>query len=196
MEVDDLILSLRGVSPIYIYPVYKLLCTSVHLVPTEKPRGVKTAPLQDASYKTFLETKGTFISKSKSGSTNANKSLCRTLFDKDQGVSQESLFRNLFDKSCEELQDRNDAKVSQDITQLIVLSAKSLVTFNAKHLGVLIKSVSEGWNNSIPISASRPQPRNSVRFTQKAFIEDQLKKLNPYIDDLINISFGMAMYFI
>ena len=34
LEVDDLILSLCGVSPIYTHPVYKLLCTSGDLVPT------------------------------------------------------------------------------------------------------------------------------------------------------------------
>jgi len=38
VEVDDLIFSSRGVSTLYIHPVYKLLCTSVHSVPTRPLR--------------------------------------------------------------------------------------------------------------------------------------------------------------
>jgi hypothetical protein len=34
VEVDDLIFSSRGVSTLYIHPVYKLQCTSIHSVPT------------------------------------------------------------------------------------------------------------------------------------------------------------------
>ena len=34
LEVDDLISQLMRGKPLYIHPVYKLQCTSVHLVPT------------------------------------------------------------------------------------------------------------------------------------------------------------------
>jgi len=123
----------------------------------QKPREVKSAPYQDARYKTILETKGSFMSKSELGITEASKILCQTIFKKEQIVPQESLFRDdIFDKTCEKIQDRNEARVVQDITRLIVPSAETLATFRAKHLEILVESVNEGWNNSIPITKTCP----------------------------------------
>ncbi|PVH71469.1 hypothetical protein DL98DRAFT_435141, partial [Cadophora sp. DSE1049] len=87
------------------------------------------------------------------------------------------LFRDgLFYKTCEKIQDRNEARVVQDITRLIVPSAETLATFGVKDLEILIESVNEGWNSSIPVTQTRPQPDYSVGFRREAFTEDQLKK--------------------
>ena len=60
-------------------------------------------------------------------------------------MPQDSLFRDdLFDKTCEKIQDRNEARVVQDITRLIIPSAETLAIFGAKHLEILIESVNEG----------------------------------------------------
>lgn len=68
----------------------------------EKPRAVKSAPYQDPRYKTILATKGNFMGKSEFNITDTSKSLCRTIFEKEQMVPQESLFcDDLFDKTCE-----------------------------------------------------------------------------------------------
>ena len=67
---------------------------------------------QDARYKTVLETKGSFMGKSELGITEASKTLCQTIFRKKQTVPEESLFRDdIFDKTCEKIQDRNEARV-------------------------------------------------------------------------------------
>jgi hypothetical protein len=85
------------------------------------------------------------MGKSKLGITDTSKSLCQTIFKKKQTVPQDSLFRNdLFNKTCEKIQDRNKARVVQDITRLIVPSIETLATFGAKHLRILIKSVNKG----------------------------------------------------
>jgi hypothetical protein len=124
----------------------------------QKAREVKSAPYQDVRYKTILETKGSFMVKSKLGILDASKSLCQTIFDKEQTVPQESLFRDdIFDKTCEKIQDRNEARVVQDITRLIVPSAETLATYGAEHLEILVESVNEGWNNAIPMTKTRPQ---------------------------------------
>ena len=47
----------------------------------------------------------------------------------------------------------------------------------------MIESLSEGWNNSIPLTGTRPQPDYSVGFKHEAFTEDQLNKLSPFIGD-------------
>jgi hypothetical protein len=63
------------------------------------------------------------------------------MFIKEQIVPQESLFRNdIFDKTCKKIQNQNEARVVQDITRLIVLSAETLATFRAKHLEILVES--------------------------------------------------------
>jgi hypothetical protein len=78
----------------------------------EEPRAVKSAPYQDPRYKTILATKGSFMGKPELGITDTSKCLYRTLFEKEQTVPQDSLFRDgLFGKTCEKIQDRNEARV-------------------------------------------------------------------------------------
>lgn len=94
------------------------------------------------------------------------------------------------------VQGRNEAKVIQDITRLIIPSAESLATRGVQHLKHVIESVNEGWNNSIPVTGTRPQPDYSVGFKREAFTDDQLEKLSPFVGDFItgDLSF-MATYY-
>lgn len=83
--------------------------------------------------------------KSDLGVTDASKSLCQILLEREQTVPQVSLFRDdEFDKACQKMQDRNEARVVQDIARLIVPSAETLATYGATHLDHLIESVNEG----------------------------------------------------
>ena len=66
---------------------------------------------------------------------------------------------------------------------LLVPSAQALAIRSAK-LECPIESVNEGWNNSVSLTGTRPQPDYSVGFKRTAFTEDQLKKLSPFIGDL------------
>ena len=130
--------------------------------------------------------------------TSTSKALCRTLLEKEQTTPENSLFRDdIFESTCEKIHNHNEARVIQDITRLIVPSAESLATFGAKHLDPLIESVNEGWNNSIPLTGTRPQPDYSVGFKREAFTDDQLAKLSPFIGDFIagDRSFFMATYY-
>lgn len=91
---------------------------------------------------------------------------------------------------------RNEAKVIQDISRLLVPSAQALATRSAR-LECLIESVNEGWNNAIPLTGTRPQPDYSVGFKREAFTEDQLDKLSPFIGNFLadDQSFFMATYY-
>ncbi|ELR01981.1 hypothetical protein GMDG_05150 [Pseudogymnoascus destructans 20631-21] len=162
----------------------------------QKAREVKSAPYQDGRYQTILASQGSFMSKSELGSTNASKSLCRTLLENEQTVPQESLFRDdLFEKACEKIQNKNEARVVQDIARLIVPSAETLATLGSKHLESLVESVNKSWNNSIPITQTRPQPDYAVGFGREAFTEDQIKRLEPFVGELTDTSYFMATYF-
>jgi hypothetical protein len=89
---------------------------------------------------------------------------------------------------------RNEARVVRDISPLIAPSAEALAMRGAKHLQILIESVNEVWNNSIPVTETRPQPDYSVAFRREAFTEDQLKRITPFVGKLTDTSFFMATY--
>ncbi|EQK99331.1 hypothetical protein OCS_04953 [Ophiocordyceps sinensis CO18] len=164
----------------------------------QKPREEKTALYRDPRYETLLGTKGSFMIESSLDITSGCKILSRTLLEADVVVPKDSLFRDdVFKSTYQKIHNRNEARVVQDVTRLIVPSAESLATFGAKHLDILIESVNEGWNNSIPLTATRPQPDYSVGFRREAFIDDQLAKLSLFIGDFIigDQSFFMGTYY-
>jgi hypothetical protein len=162
----------------------------------QKPREAKSAPYQSPQYKILLETKGSFMRKSDLGIADTSKTVCRTLLEAEQIVPKDSLFQDdLFDETCEMIQDRNEAKVIQDIARLIVPSAQSLAIRGAKRLKTLIESVNEGWDNSIALTKPRPQPDYAVGFKRTAFTEDQLKKIQPFIGGFSEMSLFMGTYY-
>ena len=162
----------------------------------EKPREAKSAPYKHPGYKTLLATCGTFMSKSEQGIADSSKSLCRDLFTKPQRTPADSLFRDdLFEETCGMIQDRNEAKVIQDIARLIVPSAQTLAVYGSMHLKKLVESVNEGWNNAIPLTKTRPQPDYAVGFRREAFTVDQLKKIEPFVGSLFDVSYFMATYY-
>lgn len=162
----------------------------------QKPRETKSAPYQSPQYKILLEIKGSFMRKSDLGIADTSKTLCRTLLEAEQIVPEDSLFQDdLFDETCEMIQDRNEAKVIQDIARLIVPSAQFLAIRGAKRLEALIESVNEGWDNSIALTKPRPQPDYAVGFKRTAFTEDQLKKIQPFIGDFSEMSLFMGTYY-
>ena len=141
---------------------------------------------------------GRYVGENEEGVTIESKTLCRTLLGTKQKVPEDSMFHDkFFNDTCEMIRNRNEAKVIQDITRLIVPSAQSLAIRGAKHLKCLTESVNEGWNNSIPLTGTRPQPDYSVGFKREAFTKDQLNKLSPFIGDFIagDQSFFMATYY-
>ncbi|KAK9438293.1 hypothetical protein VB005_09301 [Metarhizium brunneum] len=164
----------------------------------QRPREEKSAPYRDPRYETLLGTKGSFMVKSNLDIISSSKALSKTLLEAEQAVPVDSLFRDdIFEAACQKIHNKNEARVIQDISRFIVPSAESLATFGARNLDILIESVNEGWNNSIPLTGTRPQPDYSVGFTREAFNEDRLAKLSPFIGDFISgdQSFFMATYY-
>ena len=164
----------------------------------QKPRELKSVPYQTRRYETLLATRGSFLSECEMDITNESKTLCHTLLGREQTTPQGSLFDdNIFQSICRVVRARNEQRVLRDITPLIAPSAEILAVRGATQLGCLVECLNEGWNNSIPLTGTRPQPDYSVGFRRKAFTEDQLAKLSPFIGDFIDgdQSFFMATYF-
>ncbi|KAK5651291.1 hypothetical protein OQA88_12635 [Cercophora sp. LCS_1] len=164
----------------------------------QKPREEKSAPYRDQRYTTLLEVKGSFMTDSPLGLAGTSQAIYQSLLEKTQPVPGDSLFRDdIFKATCRKIHNKNEVRVIQDVSRLIVPSAESLATFGAKHLDILTESVNEGWNNSIPFTGTRPQPDYSVGFRRDAFTNEQLAKLSPFIGDFIggDRSLFMATYY-
>jgi hypothetical protein len=163
----------------------------------QKSRDAKSAPYRDARYETLLATKGSFMDKDDLGIVEKSKVLVRKLRNQEQQVPQESLFRDdIFEVTCRKIRNKNETRVIRDISLLIVPSAEILTTYGASELARLTESVNERWNNSIPLTATRPQPDYAVGFRREAFSEEQLGKLQPFVGELTDQSFFMATYYL
>ncbi|KAH6655965.1 hypothetical protein BKA67DRAFT_515839 [Truncatella angustata] len=164
----------------------------------QKPREEKSAQYRDQRYETLLATKGSFMVESSLDITLPSKVQTQSLLDESQPPPQDTLFRDdVFKQTYRKIHNKNEARIIQDVSRLIVPSAESLAAFDGEHLEVLIESVNEGWNNSIPLTGTRPQPDYSVGFQRDAFTQEQLEKLSPFISDFIagDLSYFMATYY-
>ena len=105
------------------------------------------------------------------------------------------MFRDdLFEATCRKIQDRNEARIIQDIARLIVPSAETLATYGATNLNHLTEGVDEGWIGNMPVEGPRPQPDYSVGFRRSAFTDEQLNKLDPLIGSVYENFFFVVTY--
>lgn len=164
----------------------------------QKPREEKSTMYRDIRYETLLATKGSFMEESKLGVTDESKKLCKDLLQKEQVFPKDSLFHDdFFQSTCRNIRNRNESRVIQDISRLIVPSAEILAIRGAKHLDILIDSNNQGWNNSRPLTLIRPQPDYSVGFRREAFTKEQHEKLSPFVGEFLtgDLSYFMATYY-
>ncbi|POR39638.1 Uncharacterized protein TPAR_00173 [Tolypocladium paradoxum] len=139
---------------------------------------------------------GSYMGRSTLSIVHESKRLCQALLDGAQDVPKGSLFASdIFESACAYVEDKNEVKVIRDISRLMVPSAEQLA-LRTQHLKDLIESVNEGWNNSLPLTGTRPQPDYSVGFRREAFGEDQLAKLSPFIGDIFtDQSYSLGTYY-
>lgn len=141
--------------------------------------------MKSRCYEMILAFAGIYMGKPEMPTTNECKSLCKTMLEARQPTPQDTIFRNdLFETACENIRNKNEARVIQDIARLIVPSPETLTIFGTKNLKHLIETVDESWIKSIPlIGGPRLQPDFAVGVKPSAFTSDQLKKLQPSISN-------------
>ncbi|PTB71093.1 hypothetical protein M440DRAFT_1406836 [Trichoderma longibrachiatum ATCC 18648] len=163
----------------------------------QKPREQKSLPYEDERYPLLLQIKGSYMGMSELGITDGSKQLIRRVSNHEQSTPQGTLFDDeTFIDACCNLENKNKARIIQDVSRLLVPSAESLALRNEDYKR-LVESASEEWNNSITLTGARPQPDYSIGFKRDAFTKDQLDKLSPFIGDLFSgdQSFFMPTYY-
>ena len=148
-------------------------------------RERKSFPYRTNNYAVLLKRKGSYMEKSDLDITEDSKSLIRRLLQADPAVPSDSLFRDdRFETTMRKLENRNEARVIQDIGRLIVPSAETLATYGATALDGLIEGVNESWNNSIAFEGSVPKPDYSTGFDQSIYTHEQFQKLLSLVGDV------------
>lgn len=149
----------------------------------------------DPRYIDILEANRTFMYQPEHGITEAGKTLCNELLNDSQENPKGTLFDDdVFSRAIAKLLSRNESRVILDIHRLLVPSAEGFAIRGAQHLDILIENVAEGWNSSIPLSQSRPQPDYSVGFRLIAFSPEQQPKLKLLLGGLNSTSYFAATW--
>ena len=145
----------------------------------QRPRDEKSAAYKNPSYETLLETQGGFyMTEHKLGISDRSKSLCRRLLEKNHAPPENTIFCDeAFDEACRKLRGENESRIIQAFARLLVTSAETLATLGDKRFDVLVESLNEGWNNSIPVTNPRLQPDYATGFGRSAFSNDYFCKL-------------------
>ena len=123
-------------------------------------REGKNPAVKSRRYQQILESVRIYMSQPEPHlrATKADKALCRELIDQEQPVPEDSLFnKDLIEWTLEDISNRNEARVIQDIGRLIVPAPEEFARRGATHLKHLIETVDEGWIKSIPL-VNGPRP--------------------------------------
>ena len=183
--------------PIAKTPTLRRKQSDLSLTETSDPknREKKSAAYRDTRYETLLAVQGSFLRDFNDDPPKSITNPGQKLLNKKQAVPQNSLFRDdLFRRFCREIANRNEAMIIQDLSRLLVPSAKNLAIYGDKKLDILIENINEAWTGSIPVEGPRPQPDYSVGFSRSAFTEKQLNNLDPLVGTVFDTSFFVATY--
>ena len=153
--------------------------------PTEKTED-KSQPYRSPGYVAELEDQRSYLYDAPEGISDKSKRLCQKLLSIKQAVPQDSLFHDdRFEEACQKVRDRNEARIVEDISPLIAPSPETLKMYGAVELKHLVFNTNERWDNSRPVTKTRPQPDGSVGFNRSAYTEDQVQKLLPWIGNRV-----------
>lgn len=141
-------------------------------------------PYADPKFNKLLEKHDSYLFKSTSGLTKQSKELCKGLLERPQTLPSDKFFGDKFEQICNQVQNRNEARIVHSITPHIVPSAEEYdLDYNGQVY--LIETRNESWSNAWLLSRieKRPQPDYAVGFQQAAFTPEQQGKLKPWIGD-------------
>lgn len=166
----------------------------------QRPRELQHFAYQDPRYPFVLAEKDIFLEEIVGVTiTTSSKILCGELLSNFQIPPAQSLFDDsIYDKTFMMVGNKNKARVVRDIMPLLVPSAEVLAMGKAQEQRILVESIDEGWDSSIPITKPRPQPDYTVGFQRMTFFTEQLNKLQlvggDFLDPKFNSYFTATFY--
>ncbi|KAF2726803.1 hypothetical protein EJ04DRAFT_582451 [Polyplosphaeria fusca] len=167
----------------------------------ERPREEKSAPYRNPSYPTFLsedvDNYKSYMEDHELGLSDASEKLLEKLLHSAQSPPKVSLFRDndIFKKHLRKLKGKNESRIIQDLSPLLVPSAEALATLGADHFDGIVESVNEGWNKCFPITKPRPRPDSAFGYGTSSFSDNQLNNLRPTLGDASFSSYFKATYY-
>ncbi|TAQ86910.1 hypothetical protein B7494_g4755 [Chlorociboria aeruginascens] len=166
----------------------------------ERPHEEKSAPYQNPSYPTFLSENvvnyKSYMEDHELGLSDASEKLLDKLLHSPQSSPKDTLFRDdIFRKHLCKLKGKNESRILQDLSPLLVPSAEILAILGADHLDGIVESVNEGWNNCYPITKPCPQPDSAFGYGIFSFSDTQLNILRPTLGDASFSSYFKATYY-
>ncbi|KAM5451727.1 hypothetical protein MaudCBS49596_003554 [Microsporum audouinii] len=187
---------------------------------TQSESGSNKNRYDDKNFEIFLQSKGSFMEDDEDGISGDSKELCQLLLEKGHIVPpRDTVFDQVaFKSTCRRVETQSEMGVIRIIGELIVPSAECAIGLGHVAFKHLISKVNEVWDNSISLNAvqpplqlplhpppppqalpkysqfqlSRPQPDFAVGFCRRAFSDDQLRRLEPFIGDVDQSSFFMS----
>ena len=132
------------------------------------------------------------------GISKGSEQLCQKLLKKKQNIPTKTIFNHgVFEKHSKRLEQvsKNEARIVRDYTPFIMPTAEHLAVLGNEKLKVVVESVNEGWNNSAPVTKSRPQPDHAAGLAQSAFSEEQYAKLARFVGELASESRFMGTFY-
>ena len=113
----------------------------------------------------------------------ACKDFCVQMLQDEQELPKNTLFEvnTTFQRLLARLNVENETMVFRDLTPLIAPAAELLYLHGAEHLSILYGHANMGWDRSIPLVASPPQPDYCVGLDMSAFTSVQWKQMRALI---------------
>lgn len=160
----------------------------------------KSIAYRDPSYPSYLSAGvanyNSYLEDHAHGISGASEELLERLLCESRSPPDGTLFSDdNFRNTLRKVEGKNESRVIQDISLLLVPSVESLATTGAHHLAGLVESVNDGWNRCFAITKPRPQPDSSFGFGALAFTDDELDKLRPMLGDASYSSWFKATYY-
>jgi len=110
------------------------------------------------------------------GLSDDSEKLLDKLLHSAQSPPKDTLFRDdVSRKHIRKLKGKNESRILQDLSPLLVPSAEALATLGADHCDGIVESVNEGWNKCFPITKPRPQPDSAFGYGTSSFSDNRLK---------------------
>ena len=112
----------------------------------ERPREEKSAPYRIQRYADLLSEDvnnyKSYLRDHELGISDTSKELLESLLNTKQILPKDTLFRDeVFEKHLEKLRGKNESRILQDLSPLLVPSAEAFASFGAKHLDGVVESV-------------------------------------------------------